>query len=618
MKITKFRITNFRSIVDTGWSKLSPDGVTVLVGQNESGKSSILEAISMTFSGNVPTPDDFRIDSPLPEIFLKIVLNPDELSWTDDINQGQQRAVNQYLTENGHELTLKFSFSKPENVEDELDDHITIIDNNNQLENLIKDAGKPDGTEIAMTALTTIANAVVAAQTTIPPAPLPAPQPAIAQLTAKKKLTLNDVSKQIYKLGPTVTLFQAQSGLLPNSIDIDPSFKLVGEGAVAAKNYLRVAGLDVKQLATSDLRTRSGTLKRANEKITKDFATFWSQTIGKTSKLLLECELETYGQNVAGKAGTQYLVFWISDGLNKLYPKQRSLGVRWFISFYLQLKASELTSTKRFFLLDEPGANLHSKAQADVLSLLNKLSKDISIIYSTHSPHMIEYDKLYRVHAVQRIGDQDDNPTEIIDAHRLGAASTDTLSPILTAMGVDISHQQVIMKSGNVLLEEMSGFYYLTAFWELTKEKKKAYFIAATGVGKVETLANMFRGWGLGFIVAIDDDQHGRQVYNSLKRKLFGDDEVDAKKNMIKLPDCKGIEDIFSIDNFTNFVLPEKAAKLTTPISEALKTSGISKPVLAYQFLLKVRKGDVELKKLDKETQQKISLVVSEIASRLP
>lgn len=39
MKISRIRIKNFRSIEDTDWLPLSVDGVTSLVGQNESGKS---------------------------------------------------------------------------------------------------------------------------------------------------------------------------------------------------------------------------------------------------------------------------------------------------------------------------------------------------------------------------------------------------------------------------------------------------------------------------------------------------------------------------------------------------------------------------------------------------
>jgi energy-coupling factor transporter ATP-binding protein EcfA2 len=269
-------------------------------------------------------------------------------------------------------------------------------------------------------------------------------------------------------------------------------------------------------------------------------------------------------------------------------------------------------------LLDEPGANLHAKAQADVLKLINRLGKDTStVIYSTHSPQMLEYSKLFRVHAVQRSDELDDSPTVVIDAHRLGTASSDTLSPVLTAMGVDLSHQQVIRRDHNVLLEEMSGYYYLTSFWKLTKTKQEVHFIAATGVNKIEALANMFRGWGLDFIVAVDDDKQGREAYKSIKREMFGDDENLSSKKLLKLPDCPGIEDAFSKDDFKKYVLNEPDAKFTETNSEFLKSAGRSKPVLAFQFALAVDEGRVKWADFDKSTQGKMTSIVDALTSRL-
>ena len=53
MKLIGFRIQNFRSIIDTGWTYLSPDNITGLIGQNESGKTSMLEALNSFFSGTI-------------------------------------------------------------------------------------------------------------------------------------------------------------------------------------------------------------------------------------------------------------------------------------------------------------------------------------------------------------------------------------------------------------------------------------------------------------------------------------------------------------------------------------------------------------------------------------
>ena len=65
MKLIGFRIQNFRSIIDTGWTYLSPDNITGLIGQNESGKTSILEAINSFFTGTI-SEDILRSDLSLP------------------------------------------------------------------------------------------------------------------------------------------------------------------------------------------------------------------------------------------------------------------------------------------------------------------------------------------------------------------------------------------------------------------------------------------------------------------------------------------------------------------------------------------------------------------------
>ncbi len=85
MKLTAFRIKNFRSIIDTGWQSLSPDNVTCLIGQNESGKTSILEALKVFYTGII-SEDILRSDLTLPEVscrfsipegwLLKITDNP--------------------------------------------------------------------------------------------------------------------------------------------------------------------------------------------------------------------------------------------------------------------------------------------------------------------------------------------------------------------------------------------------------------------------------------------------------------------------------------------------------------------------------------------------------------
>ena len=606
MQIVEFKITNFKSILNTGWRRFSTDNVTVLIGQNESGKTSILEAIAKTFSSQPVTDDDIRIDEPLPKVFLKILIENEDI---DSIRQGF------------YEDERNFS-------EDSIEEAVDFFSNYSEAIEIMfqwyqdSDADGGYGKIISIVGQSAENLESFLMRSTKEERNVDEDADIDVELEVESKIiTLQTFADVLYEVAPTINFFEHETGLLPSQIDIHSyngeRYSVKGKGAFAAENFLIVAGLDLNRLVECDMRTRQSLLSSANSRITRDFSMFWSQVIGRTDKLKLECDIQTYDSTAADKIGKQYLIFWVCDGVNKLYPKQRSQGVRWFVSFYLQLKASEIRSAKRFFLLDEPGANLHSRAQTDVINLINNLSREIPIVYSTHIPHMLEYDKYYRVLAVQRMGEEDDSPTEIKPAHELGTASTDTLSPVLAAMGVDISNQEVIKKNNNVLLEEMSGFYYLKSFWELIKEEQEVHFIAATGVNKLPNFANMFLGWGIEYIVVVDDDRSGRQVYNLLKRQMFSDDEELAARNMYKIRGCDGVEDVFSLNDFRIYVINDCDANVTTNNSSYMRDKRLSKPVHAYSFLLKVRSGEISLEMFDAETRIKITDLVGEIRSRL-
>lgn len=604
MKLLEFRIENFRSIIDTNWCPFSHDGITVLIGQNESGKSSILAALKKTLGAdNSLEDDDLRIAAPLPKVSLRFEMAFEDLGDRLESFYTDHRALAKkfFLGQKGRiELSTEWQFSPPKSKhhfsvtrkianDETLFDAISMLaispSNNNDDRNQRIEAGEEEDK--------------------------------ISSLTA---LTPEELADVVYYSAPDAVLFDEETGLLPDKIDIvktDDGYDFSENGRIAARNFLKIAGINLNQLVNQGERARESILHRGNSNVTSHFASFWSQTIGKKDRLELKCDLKFHDTN-SSTPGQPYLIFWISDGQNHLYPKQRSTGVRWFLSFYLQLTASDRASsgTGTFFLLDEPGANLHERAQSDVLSLINKLSDKRQIMYSTHSPHMIEYDRLFRILAVQREGDKDDTPTTVIHAHRLGAASRDTLSPLLTAMGSDFSRQDVIKKRNNVILEEISGYYYLKSFWQLAAESQEANFIAATGANNIESLANMFVGWGLEFIIAVDDDSTGRQVYNSLKRDMFGENQETARSRMLKI-DGKGIEDIFDHRDFKKIVLNSTGAAFTSDNSQHVKDTKQSKAVLAYQFWNKVSKREIELKDLSETTRKKLLALVDDISSRL-
>lgn len=616
MELISFRVQNFRSIVDSGWVDFSRDGVTVLVGQNESGKTSLLQALACALGGVAVSSDDKRIDSPDPRFYVRAKVQSPEL-----IEHGLFDELDDAI---GIEFLKKYVQSREGIIELQL--WRTAKDNSSSLSELEYELSDASDFDTGLNLLRPVTlDSHLHDQITLDPN-TPALQittssdPATTvAITEEEEELINStiVAAAIYAAMPYAVLFSAESGLLPNSVDLDEKNNPSGSGSVAAKNYLTIAEIDLPKLAEGDGRYRQNILNKANQRVSDDFANFWSQIIGSKSRLSLKCSFEYYPASAGSNTGKPYLEFWIADGSTQLYPKQRSQGVRWFVSFYLQLRATEKRRSSRLFLLDEPGANLHDKAQEDVLKLIDQLRKEIPIVYSTHSPKMIEYEKIFRIRAIQRDGQHEDSPTVVIDAQHLGTASSDTLSPLLGAMGSDMSQQSVIKKKCNVLLEEISGYYYLTAFWNLLKRKEEVYFIAATGVNKIPLLVNMFLGWGIDFIVAIDDDKQGREVFNQLKKDLCGDDSQKAKRLLLKIPECTSIEEAFSTLDFKKFVLEDETAQLKNGNSEYLRAAHVSKPVTALTFMLAVNSGKITSDDLEEETNTKITKIVDAIVDTL-
>ncbi len=389
------------------------------------------------------------------------------------------------------------------------------------------------------------------------------------------------------------------------------------DGKVGAENFLTMAGLDLTVLLNTSPRHRATMLTTANKLATTAFQKFWTQQVGKTQKIVLECDVQFHDLSaIEQNKGQPYLVFYISEGNDKLYPSQRSKGVRWFLSFFLQLWASAKTNKSVIFLLDEPGANLHSKAQQDVLSVIEQSCAANQVVYSTHSPDLIRPDKLGRVLAVQREDSEDSSsPTSVISAHRLSSASVDTMSAVYRAMGVDFSRQQVIQHSNNILIEEISALYYLKAFAHLLEITDVPNFLPSTGATNIPMIANLLTGWGIEFLVLLDDDNQGRDISKQLTKDLFFGNEEIASQRLLRIKKCKGIEDVFDPADFCTYLLKKPNMTLTTDCSSAAKNE--SKGILAYNFWCEVLQEKIGLQSLSQKTVDRASALLTQLQDAL-
>ena len=264
-----------------------------------------------------------------------------------------------------------------------------------------------------------------------------------------------ELAEEIFKILPDFEMFEDFSSLLPNRIDLEDIIRANkrAEGYKAALNFLTITGLEYSFFQQPSSRILKQKIENLNGELTLNFQDFWRQNLGKNNKININFELSHYDHTNPEKSGKPFIEFWIKDELERLYPKQRSRGVRWFLSFFLELKATAMDKSQRdkVLLIDEPAVSLHARAQEDVLKVFDDIRERIQIIYTTHSPHLIDVNKLYRILAVQRaVQDDMKSETLVYSARSLKSATADTLSPIYSTMGARLSQQEII-KSFNLI-----------------------------------------------------------------------------------------------------------------------------------------------------------------------
>jgi len=206
---------------------------------------------------------------------------------------------------------------------------------------------------------------------------------------------------------------------------------------------------------------------------------------------------------------------------------------------------------------------LHAKAQEDILGKLEDSAKEVQLIFSTHSPYLLEADKLNRirlVHRTKKSGTRIENKVHAL-------ADKETLTPILTAIGLELNAGIAALdKIYNVVVEGTSDFYYLNAFKKILN-KNTVNFIFGGGAGNMPFIGTILHGWGCKVLYLYDNDQGKRDGEKNLKNNwLVAKDLICSVLN-----NTGSIEDVFSSSNFKEFVLGDMTKTYSEKNSEYVK-----------------------------------------------
>lgn len=480
MKLVEVRVRKFRNILDSGSVPIQPD-ITCLVGKNESGKTALLHALyrlhpdrpNAEFSvahqypawfekrdrlkGEAleklrPILAAFELEdhdvSVLEEVFGPGILRSDRVVVARDY--GGQIWYSLEIDDAAFVRHLLSAVQLPKET-DERRSRISSIDG---LRHFIHDlrTGRVSGRELG-SMRREIADDLE------------------SQLNASlggRKL-LDAVRFALEPLIPKFLYFSAYSSL-PYAVDIrrimsaDPA--TLDDDELTALALLKLASADETYLQNGDYERRTRELEYVANAITDDVLKYWSQTPLLRVKPDITQRIEQTLEGDTVLKEELKIRIWDERHSLSLPFNEHSTGFRWFFSFLAAFSAYEHSAEPLVILLDEPALGLHARAQRDFLRFLEeRLAPRCQVIYTTHSPFMVQPGRLDRVRLVEDRGKE----LGAMVSAEVTSADPDTLFPLQGALGFDMA-RHLFTGPHKLVVERTCDFTYLTVLSDYLRQ----------------------------------------------------------------------------------------------------------------------------------------------------
>lgn len=250
---------------------------------------------------------------------------------------------------------------------------------------------------------------------------------------------------------------------------------------------------------------------------------------------------------------------------DKLRPEQielegRSRGLQWFFSFFLVfLVETKEEHSNTVLLLDEPGLSLHPIAQYDLAKFFKKLSEENQLIYTSHSPFLVDMDNLANVKAVYI--DSETGRTKISSNLRYNDLDSEkSIYPVHAALGLTVS-DTLLLGCKPILVEGPSDQIYLTLIKRFLigngnlKYSKEIVFIPTGGVKGMSPVSKLVASRDNELpTVLLDSDKAGEDFQKQLKSGKY----IEQKDKVLGVKEFIG-ENIYEIEDL---IEPETLIKI--------------------------------------------------------
>ena len=315
--------------------------------------------------------------------------------------------------------------------------------------------------------------------------------------------------------------------------------KQLTEGDETALGLFNLAGIELKELTSEEgYENSKAKLEAIGLTITQQVFEYWKQN--KELAVEFDIKADPKDQPPYNVGKNLYIrVKNLRHGVTVPFD-QRSKGFIWFFSFMVWFSAVEnRTGSDKdlILLLDEPGLSLHALAQNDFLSYIDRLSESRQIVYTTHSPFMVESDRLQNVRVVE------DRPKDGTTVTANIEGSTDeSLFPLQAALGYSVAQNLFIAKS-NVLVEGPADFLilqHMSALLEQIGETglvEGGVFVPVGGLSNLATFVALLGASKLKLVVLHDRASSPHQnLENLVRQKLIERGRV-LNFSMFRIPD---------------------------------------------------------------------------------
>lgn len=587
MKLVRYQVTNFRSVKDSGWIEV--DGVSALIGVNESGKTNLLLPLwklNPAREGAIQPTSDYP-----KSIFGEVRAKPGDFTFiraefaTGDLATTLAQMTNVpseqldiVCVSKRFDGAMCVSFPNYKavtsiaraDVQGELDSAITDL---GQLEAL-----KPEEAfkTTLLALLPTLApagggdewresdfvGAIAAIRERLPGTPaktstlvprttrtIDALETWLAEIRSPKPTSNQEAVDFVCKAVPKF-VYYSNYGNLDSEIYLPHVVQNMARTDLGAKesakvrtlkvlfNFVRLQPNEIQQLGqdfkdtgnptrkptdaeieaiAERKRERSILLQSAGTSLTKKFKDWWKQG----------------DYRFRFEADGDHFRIWVADDRRpeEIELESRSTGLQWFLSFYLIfLVESEGEHDDAILLLDEPGLSLHPLAQRDLSAFFENLSHSNQILYTTHSPFLVDADRLDRV---RKVYVAEDGSTKA--SANLREAGADRLQPgaayaVHSALNLNVA-ESLLVGCLPVVVEGQSDQHYLTMIKSLLigagkiRPHRELVFPPAGGTKTLRLTAAILTGRDEALPFALlDGDVMGAKMATELKTSLYQDD----------------------------------------------------------------------------------------------